>query len=291
VEKDKKMKVQFAKGLLALLLTLVTMGSAQELIKATDNIYLFGEEAFSLVILTDDGVVVVDPINDAQSQKLDVAIKELSDQPVRYVFYSHNHWDHISGAQIFKDQGAIIVSHIDTANNLKPNASVPTPDLTWAGSQSSITVGNKTIELHHFGPSHGEGMTVFTIPEESVMYTVDLVVAKRVGFMNLPDFDVAGWIATLDEMLELDYDIALFAHIPHLPNMTNAEALIGTKDSVAIQKQFLVDLTTAVQEALQRGDFMAAMSVQLPQYEDWAFYNEWLPLNAMTVTLQSFMGY
>ena len=53
-------------------------------------------------------------------------------------------------------------------------------------------------------------MTVFRIPEESVMYTVDLVVANRVGFMTLPDFEIDGWMATLDEMLKLDYDIALF---------------------------------------------------------------------------------
>lgn len=267
-----------------LLLTL-QLGFSQRLLKATDDVYLFGQEAFSLIVLTGDGVVVVDPINDLQAQQLDEAIKGLTDQSVRYVFYSHNHWDHISGAQIFKDQGAIIVSHIDTVNNLKPNPSVPAPDLTWAGNYSSIKVGNKTIELHHFGPSHGEGMTVFTIPEDSAMFTADLVVANRVGFMNLPDFDVEGWINTLDEMLLLDYDIGLFAHA------TESTPPIGTKDNVAAQRQYLVDLTTAVQEALQSGDFAGAMGVQLPQYEDWAFYDEWLPMNAMTVTLQTFMGY
>lgn len=278
------MKTLFIKGLLTTLLTLLTMGSAQELIKATDNIYLFGAEAFSLVVLTDDGVVVIDPVNAMQAQELDEAIKDLTDQPVKYVFYSHNHWDHISGGQIFKDQGAIFVSHIDAQIRLKPNPSVVPPDLTWAGNQSSIKVGNLTIELHHFGPSHGAGMTVFRIPEESAMYTVDLVVANRVGFMTLPDFEVDGWMATLDEMLELDYDIALFAHA------TETTPPIGTKDNVTLQKQYLVDLTTAVQEALQNGDFMGAMNVQLPQYEDWAFYDEWLPLNAMTVTLQSVIG-
>ncbi len=278
------MKTLFVKGLVITLFTLLTMGSAQELIKATDNIYLFGSGAFSLVVVTDDGVVVVDPVSDVQAQKIDEAIKDLTDQPVKYVFYSHNHWDHIAGGQIFKDQGAVFVSHIDAQTHLKPNPSVIPPDLTWAGGQSSIKVGNLTIELHHFGPSHGAGMTVFRIPEESVMYTVDLVVANRVGFMSLPDFDVAGWIATLDEMLELDYDIALFAHA------TETTPPIGTKDSVALQKQYLVDLTAAVQEALQNGNFMGAMNVKLPQYEDWAFYEEWLPLNAMTVTLQSVMG-
>ena len=278
------MKSLFVKSLVITLFTLTTMGSAQRLLKATDNVYLFGAEAYSLIVLTDEGVAIVDPVNAMQAQELDEAIKDLTDQPVKYVFYSHNHWDHISGGQIFKDQGAIVVSHIDAQTHLKPNPSVAPVDLTWAGNQSSIKLGNLSIELHHFGPSHGAGMTVFRIPEESVMYTVDLVVANRVGFMSLPDFEIDGWLATLDEMLELDYDIALFAHA------TATTPPIGTKDSVALQKQFVVDLTTAVQEALQSGDFMGAMSVQLPQYEDWAFYDEWLPLNAMAVTLQKIIG-
>ena len=78
--------------------------------------------------------------------------------------------------------------------------------------------------------------------------------------------------------------------MPFFAQATEATPPIGTKDSVALQKQYLVDLTTAVQEALQNGDFMGAMNVELPQYEDWAFYNEWLPLNAMTVTLQAVIG-
>ena len=103
-----------------------------------------------MIVLTDDGVVVVDPVNAMQAQQLDEAIKDFTDQPVKYVFYSHNHWDHISGGQIFKDQGAIVVSHIDAQTHLKPNPSVVPVDLTWAGNQSSIKVGNLTIELHHF---------------------------------------------------------------------------------------------------------------------------------------------
>ena len=269
-----------------LLSLLVSLGVAQEpqLIQATDDIYLFGAGAFSMFVVTSDGVVVVDPVEPGQAQLLDAAIDTVTDQPVRFVLYSHNHWDHIGGGQVFEDQGAIFIAHADTAAQLKPNPAVVTPDLTWEGSESSITVGDKTIELHHFGPSHGEGMTVFTIPEDRVMYTVDLVVAKRVGFMYMPDFEIDGWINTLEGMIELDFDVALFAHA------TPTTPPVGSKDDVVAQRQYLLDLTAAVQEALMTGGFGAALGVTLPQYEDWAFYDDWISLNAMGVTLQLMMG-
>ncbi len=269
----------------ALLLAL-QFGFSQRLLKATEDVYLFGQGAYSMIVLTDDGVVVVDTLNAMNAQALDAAIKGLTDMPVKYVFYSHNHWDHISGAQLFKDQGATIISHIDAKTHLKPNPAAPPADLTWSGDFSSMKVGNKTIELHNFGDSHGKGMTVFTIPEDSVMFTVDLVVANRVGFMNLPDFDIDGWMDTLDQMVLLDFDIGLFGH-----DAGNTPP-IGTKDNVVAQKQYLVDLTTAVGEALQSGDFGAAMNPDLSQYSDWAGYDSgWVGMNAMTVTLQMMMGY
>lgn len=279
-------KSTFVKTLLiGVLFFALQFGFSQRLLKATEDVYLFGQGAYSLIVLTDDGVVVVDTLNAMNAQALDDAIKGLTDLPVKYVFYSHNHWDHISGAQLFKDQGATIISHIDAKTYLKPNPGAPPADLTWSGDFSSMKIGNKTLELHHFGASHGKGMTVFTIPEDSAMFTVDLVVADRVGFMGLPDFDMDGWISTLDEMLLLDYEIGLFGHD------AGSTPPIGTKDNVFAQRQFLLDLTEAVQTAMQSGDFGAAMNPDLPQYSDWAGYDDWLGMNAATVMLQTMMGY
>lgn len=39
------------------------------------------------------------------------AIQSVTDEPVRYAFHSHNHWDHASGGQVFKDAGAQTVMH------------------------------------------------------------------------------------------------------------------------------------------------------------------------------------
>ncbi len=83
-------------------LSSLSLAQNDPIIPITYDVFLFGFGAFSLVVMTDDGVVVVDPINSQQAGLLDSAIKSMTDQPVRFVLYSHNHWDHISGGQVFK---------------------------------------------------------------------------------------------------------------------------------------------------------------------------------------------
>ena len=66
------------------------------------------------------------------------------------------------------------------------------PDLTWTGDRFDLTVGGITIELHHFGPSHGSGMTVFLLPAQDVVFVTDIAAAGRLFPMHMPDFDIDG---------------------------------------------------------------------------------------------------
>ena len=55
-------------------------------------------------------MIVTDPISADAAAWLKAEIKILTDQPVRYVVYSHHHSDHITGGSVFADQ-ATFVSH------------------------------------------------------------------------------------------------------------------------------------------------------------------------------------
>ena len=261
------------------------------LVEVADGLYSFGNgEAYGAFLVTDDGVIVMDTVNTTQAPFMMDAIKSVTDQPVKYLLYSHNHWDHISGGQIFKDAGAIVLAHQDVydwlANHPTPNPDVVVPDLTWNGARHDIVLGGKTIELHHFGPSHGAGMTIFRFPEENTIFTVDLVVPKRVGFAYMPDFTPRGWIATLYAIEELEYENVMFAH----------NTAFGPRSSVTEQREFLEDLTAELLSMMERGEnpfevFGNPNAIELPKYQDWAMYDEWLGLNAQRILLEMVMGY
>ena len=233
-----------------------------------------------MFVVTNEGVIVADPINADLASAMMTEIKKITNKPVKYVIYSHNHWDHISGGKIFKDAGATVISHIEAKENILPNPNVVIPDQTWSGDRFDIRLGGKTVELYYYGANHGSGMTVFLLPEEKVLFTADLVVPKRVAFMFMPDFSPQNWIRSLKEIEKLEFETALFGH--DIPT--------GTRKEVVLQREYLEDLTMAVGKAMQSGDMML-QSVSLPKYKDWAHYDDWLGMNAARIMLEMMMGY
>jgi glyoxylase-like metal-dependent hydrolase (beta-lactamase superfamily II) len=249
------------------------------------GLYSFGAGlAFNAFMVTDGGVVVMDSFDEDFAKASLEAIRKVTDKPIKYLVYSHNHYDHISGGKVFKAAGATVLSHEATAHWLKshPSPDVVMPDKTWSGSRSELRLGKSQINLLYFGPNHGEGMTVFQFPREKVIYTVDLVVPNRVAFAYMPDFSPKEWERTLAEMNKLDFEQVMFAH----------NAAVGPRSSVADQLKFLQDLRAAILAEFKKGTpFMQIPNaVKLPQYETWDGYKDWLPMNTWRVLLEIAMG-
>src|SRR5688572_17425046 len=59
-------------------------------------------------LVTAEGVIVGDPINGEASTWLKNEIAQRFKVPVRYVVYSHHHWDHARGARVYNDTAEIV---------------------------------------------------------------------------------------------------------------------------------------------------------------------------------------
>src|SRR5512132_1266405 len=84
-------------------------------VEGTDNVYIFRYgNAQAMFIVTSAGVIATDPIGYGRPQAVTTyvdEIKKVTNQPIRYVIYSHNHFDHIAGGKPFKDAGATFIAH------------------------------------------------------------------------------------------------------------------------------------------------------------------------------------
>jgi glyoxylase-like metal-dependent hydrolase (beta-lactamase superfamily II) len=111
------------KVFLALLLTAQIAAAqarqAREIIKIADDLYRARNGAwYSLFLVTSEGIVLVDPISTDFAKWLKTQFDERFPRvPVRYVIYSHSHWDHIEGAEIFAGT-ARVVSHEGVLRNM-----------------------------------------------------------------------------------------------------------------------------------------------------------------------------
>ena len=151
-------------------------GSAQqtkpddEITKLADDVYVFRHQSHQAIfITTPKGVVVTDPINVEAAAWLKTEMKKLTDQPVRYVIYSHDHADHITGGTVFADT-AVFVSHWAARREIlkEPRSQTPVPDLTFT-ERMFIDLGGKRVELIYTGKNHSDNSLVVLLPQNKLL--------------------------------------------------------------------------------------------------------------------------
>jgi len=243
----------------------------------------------SMFIITSEGVMVIDPMNVAHSEAMLAEIRELTSLPIRYLFYSHNHWDHTKGGQVWKNEGATIISHVDAYDWIEENPSedLVLPDEQWSGDMFQVTLGQTTLELHSTGPSHGQGMTMFVLPREKVGFIADLATPNQAIFFFMPDFNIPGLIKSLESYLQYDVDKIVFSH------SSNDDILApGTKEVHRFIIQYLKDIQAAVRAELAAGTnpFLIAPKIDLPQYSQLKFYDAWFTQNVQAVVVSEVLG-
>ena len=145
--------------------------------KLADGLYAFRQGAYrSLFLVGEEGVIVTDPVNPRSASEFRQAIARVTDRPVKYVVYSHSHWDRIAGGRVFKDEGARFVAHQRCAENLRetPNPDVIMPDITYSETYS-VRSGDKSLDLYYFGPSLDNCLSVMVARPAKMMMIVNLV--------------------------------------------------------------------------------------------------------------------
>ena len=75
--------------------------------KIDDGVYSFRGGAYrTMFMVTDDGVILLDPMGEKTAPLIAESIRKLTDKPVKYVVYSQAHRDRAGGAKLFTDRGA-----------------------------------------------------------------------------------------------------------------------------------------------------------------------------------------
>ena len=146
-----------------------------EIEQLSDQLYAFRYTFYrNIILIGNDGIIVTDPLTPEAAVILNNELKKISDKPIKYVAYSHSHWDHVSGGQVFKDQGASFVAHEQCLQNWleNPSKNVVKPDQVFA-NEYRIDVGDSALEMYYFGPSHDNCRVVFLTQPDRYIFIAD----------------------------------------------------------------------------------------------------------------------
>ena len=252
-----------------------------ETTKIADNVCVFRAGGYqSMFVVSPEGVIVTDPIGYADAKAPAAYLQEIrriTQAPIRYVIYSHHHYDHSAGGKPFKDAGAVFVAHRSAHKRLAALASpdVVLPDMIVDDTGSSIVVGGMRVDLLYVGNNHSDNTLVMLLPRERILYAVDWLPMQAVLFRDMPDGYLPDWLAGLDRVLAMDWDRLV-------PGHPAPGGRLGTKDDVRRLKDYMTDVSNAAKElaaARKCLDDDAMRAVRLPKYEGWGGYAMFLPGN------------
>ena len=179
------------------------------------------------ILVTKEGVLIVD---NKYSYSYDDIIRQISTitpQPIRYVLNTHHHFDHAGSNASFMPNAQVIGHEnvrVNMLRNFGPSASPEgAPKITYS-DQTSVHLGGIEVQAHHLGCGHTNGDSVILFPKQRTIHTGDLFIwgDRMDGSTMAPFIDyynggcASDWVATLDRVLELDFDTVIPGHGPLL---------------------------------------------------------------------------
>jgi len=120
-----------------------TQYKGQEIGRLTGDVYFARMDDYvSAFMVTPEGIVLVEPIGTEMASWLKGELDQRFHVPVKFVIYSHSHWDHASGGAVYADT-ARFIGHENLIKNIAmPPADTPLPQ----NVRGQDTNGNGRIE-------------------------------------------------------------------------------------------------------------------------------------------------
>jgi cyclase len=151
------------------------------LIELAENVYAYedmngdttGNLAFttnSLIVITDEGVLVADGQNSVEkTQRMVDEIARLTPQPIRYVVVCADHGDHIVGNSAFPAE-ATVIAHPTSAARLEAAGRGIRPATETVEERSVLTLGGVEIRILFLGRAHTGGDLMIHLPAQDILF-------------------------------------------------------------------------------------------------------------------------
>lgn len=227
----------------------------------------------NVIIEMKDYMILVDANYPSGARATMADVKRLSSKPVKYVFDTHHHGDHLYGNVLWTQAGATTLAFKGVSEELKRfeparwNAAAKqrqdVADLHLDGpepprqdineDQFVLNDGSRKVEFRHFGWAHTRGDGFVYLPKEQVLCTGDAVVNGP--YNNVDDAYIENWPNVLHAAEKLKVKYVLPGH-----------GLPGGRELLLGQDQFLTELFKSVKDGAGQGKKVEELqaSIQLP---------------------------
>jgi glyoxylase-like metal-dependent hydrolase (beta-lactamase superfamily II) len=185
--------------------------------KVRDDIFVIRNDYVpgnTTVMVTSEGVVLVDDKFDIDHANILAQLKTFTNQPIKYVINTHHHGDHSGSNARMQALGAQVVASSQARQHMVDGDQPGLPTVTFDG-HASLFLGGKRVDLYHFGRAHTSGDTVVLFPAQRVLAAGDMFTVGN-DTPQLVDYPGGGsakdWPSTVDRVLQLEFDSVVPGH-------------------------------------------------------------------------------
>jgi glyoxylase-like metal-dependent hydrolase (beta-lactamase superfamily II) len=246
--------------------------------KVAGNVYMLEGAGGNIgASVGDDGIVIVDDQFAPLADRIQAALKGITDKPVRFIINTHYHPDHTGGNAYFQRQAPIIAQdnvrkrleeggaagnggsmHFDD----KPSPKEALPIITF-DHDVTVHLNGEDIRALYFPAGHTDGDSIIFFPKSNVVHMGDDFVTYGFPFIDV----VAG--GSINGMI--DGVEKVIAQVPADVKIIPGHGAVSNVDDVRAYVKMLKETRDAVQTALSQGKTLEQMK-QAKLLDPWKKY-------------------
>lgn len=245
------------------------------------------------IIITEAGVVLID--TDVRTvDRISTLLRELTNQPVKFLINTHHAFDHSSANCLFAAQGVTIIGSRSCREAMiahgelnfrrwtdrKPEVgvilkekgiTVALPQLTFEHDMQ-LHLGGKTIELSHHGHAHSPGDIIIYLPDDQVLFAGDLLF---LGFFpNVREANVPNQIKVVDWILSQPVRYYVPGH----------GSVTADREEIVIMRNFMSSLYELIAKMVRKGRTLEEIkTIEEPLAKD---HPAWQGRNFLTTAVE-----
>ena len=210
------------------------------LVQVTENTIMGSHEAGRSnagAVILDDFIVAIDCTMWPQTARLfRLALEEKYQKPVKYLFVTHSHGDHVLGLTAFKDLPILASVQLPISFQkrlqyqwspqqmleMKESGMAPPewveevefiiPPISFYQKMDLLN-GQKKIEFHHSG-GHSDDSSWAYYPDEKVLFAGDLIFSEMFPFAGDDSCDPEKWMDVCRTWLDMPIEKVIAGHGP-----------------------------------------------------------------------------
>ena len=221
----------------------------------------------------DDGIVMVDDEFLPLADKIEAALKGITDKPVKVVLNTHWHGDHTGGNPHFGEKAPIVAQEnvrkrLVTGGTTKFGSTPPAPKsalpIITFEDKVSVHLNGEDIRAIHFPNGHTDGDSVIFFTQSNVVHMGDDFFNG--GMFPFIDIDSGGSVQGM-----IAGDEKVLAEIPDDVKIIPGHGPLATKDDLRKFVQVLKETSAAVQAGINKGKTLDQLKNEkvLAKWDSW----------------------